>query len=249
MCPGAPFLIPGTADRINARLPAVADACRDAVADLPGADSVLLITAAPSGSTIGDSAEPAWRELPPGIVISSSPLRRSDLPRTRPVATAPAVGTDSVGTMVGAALLAGRTARSITPVTSPSTATVVEIVGDPAAVAAMLTARCAGEERIALLVIADGSACHGDDAPGRRDDRAAGFDAMLADALASGDPQALQDACADPDLARELLAGVAPLAVLALLTADHPPTAAELLYSGAPLGVGYLVASWRWGAR
>ena len=110
----------------------------------------------------------------------------------------------------------------------------------------MLADRVDTAERIALLVIADGSACHGDDAPGRRDDRAAQFDAALAEALAGGDPHALRAAAADRDLARALLAVVDPLAVLALLTARHPPTAADLLYSGAPLGVGYLVASWRW---
>ena len=34
--------------------------------------------------------------------------------------------------------------------------------------------------------------------------------------------------------------------MLAALTADRPPDAAELLYSGGAAGVGYLVASWRW---
>ena len=99
-----------------------------------------------------------------------------------------------------------------------------------------------------MLVIADGSACHGDDAPGRRDDRAAAFDAALAGALAAGDPAALRIAAADRDLGRELLATVDPLTVLALLTASAPPTHADLLFAGAPLGVGYLVASWRWAA-
>ena len=42
------------------------------------------------------------------------------------------------------------------------------------------------------------------------------------------------------------MATVDPLAVLAGLTASRAPDAAELLYSAAPLGVGYLVASWGW---
>jgi len=100
--------------------------------------------------------------------------------------------------------------------------------------------------RTGLLVIADGSACHGDDAPGKRDDRAAGFDAALAGALAAGDPVALLSACADRELAAQLLSTVDPLALLALLTARRPPAVADLQYAGAPLGVGYLVASWLW---
>jgi hypothetical protein len=36
------------------------------------------------------------------------------------------------------------------------------------------------------------------------------------------------------------------LAVLARLTASRAPDIAELLYSAAPVGVGYLVASWGW---
>jgi hypothetical protein len=47
-------------------------------------------------------------------------------------------------------------------------------------------------------------------------------------------------------LAGELLATVDPLAVLAALTVGDPPSSAALLYSDAPFGVGYLVASWRW---
>ena len=110
----------------------------------------------------------------------------------------------------------------------------------------MLTEELSGAERVCLLVIADGSACHGDDAPGRRDDRADAFDADLAAALGAGDPVALASVAGQRELAGELLAAVDPLGVLAALTVDDPPSSAALLYAGAPLGVGYLVASWRW---
>ncbi len=72
-------------------------------------------------------------------------------------------------------------------------------------------------------MIADGAATHGDHAPGRRDDRAAPFD--------------------------DGLAAVTPLAVLARLVGDRPPTAADLYFRGSPYGVGYFVASWRWAGR
>ena len=123
----------------------------------------------------------------------------------------------------------------------------MEITGDPAGAAQDLASRLGAAQRVAVLVIADGSACHGDAAPGRRDDRAGPFDLALAHALAAGDPAALCAATTDRALAGELMASVDPLAVVALLlTAQRPPDDAELLYSAAPLGVGYLVASWRW---
>ncbi len=264
MCPGAPFLIGGTADAIAERLHAVVDACSVAVSRLTGAEALLLITSA-KGS-VDHPDYPVWREFAPGAIISTSPVRRSDLPdessvalasggaSALPVATlpSPAVMTCSVGTMVGATLLATRSpggeanGHPLQPWRPPIT--VIEITGDPEKVAEMLVERVHSTERIALLVIADGSACHGDDAPGRRDDRAASFDAALAEALAAGDPDALRTAAADRDLGRALQASIDPLAVLGLLTMQRPPTTADLLFAGAPLGVGYLVASWRWAA-
>jgi hypothetical protein len=83
----------------------------------------------------------------------------------------------------------------------------------------------------------------------RRDDRSIPFDDRLATALADGDPGELRLACADRELARELLAVTDPLLVLAELTAADRPSAAELLYRGAPYGVGYLVACWLWNSR
>ena len=258
MCPGAPFLIEGTADAIAARLSPVVDACSAALSRLPPADALVLLTTGAVGSAVADS--PAWRVLPPGTVISTTPVRRSDLPdRPDPallgrvaqpdLGPAGAVATLSVGTMVGAALLASHAHNAVStvpprPLLSPTST--IEITGDPALVAGMLSNRVHTAERIALLVIADGSACHGNNAPGRRDDRAVPFDAALAQALGAGDPAALGVAAADRELARELLASVDPLAVLALLTASRPPSCANLLYSGAPFGVGYLVAHWGW---
>ncbi|MFF5226750.1 class III extradiol dioxygenase subunit B-like domain-containing protein [Dactylosporangium sp. NPDC000521] len=94
----------------------------------------------------------------------------------------------------------------------------------------------------ALLILGDGSACHGEKSPGYDDPRAEGFDAAVADALAKGDTAALLDL--DPALAAELLAGGrAPWQVLAGATGK--PATTELLHHSAPYGVGYLVASWR----
>ncbi|WP_371576425.1 class III extradiol dioxygenase subunit B-like domain-containing protein [Streptomyces sp. NBC_01314] len=97
-------------------------------------------------------------------------------------------------------------------------------------------------ERVALLVMGDGSACRTLKAPGYLDDRAVGFDAEIARALAAVDIAALQ--ALDAGLARELQAsGRAPWQVLAG-AAESATLGGSLLYDDAPYGVGYLVAVW-----
>lgn len=97
-------------------------------------------------------------------------------------------------------------------------------------------------ERIALLVMGDGTACRTLKAPGYLDERAAPFDAEVARALAAADTGAL--AALDEELAYELkAAGRAPLQVLAG-AAEGAPLKGELRYDEAPYGVGYFVASW-----
>lgn len=93
----------------------------------------------------------------------------------------------------------------------------------------------------ALLVMGDGSARRSTAAPGYLDERAAGFDAAVADGLASGAGTQLQ---LDGSLAADLLASGGPawqVAAAALGPADYD---AELLYDDAPYGVGYFVAVW-----
>jgi hypothetical protein len=95
---------------------------------------------------------------------------------------------------------------------------------------------------VALLVMGDASACRSLKAPGYLDERAAGFDAEVARALAAADVAALE--ALDPALARELMAsGRAPWQVLAGAAEDAGLSGA-LLYEDAPYGVGYLVAAW-----
>jgi hypothetical protein len=93
----------------------------------------------------------------------------------------------------------------------------------------------------ALVVMADGSARRSIVAPGYLDERAAGFDALVAEALRSGAAQLLH---VDPTLAGELLVAGADAwdAAARLLEGSH--WCAELLYDDAPYGVGYFVAAW-----
>ncbi|MFH8792086.1 class III extradiol dioxygenase subunit B-like domain-containing protein [Streptomyces sp. NPDC017941] len=100
-------------------------------------------------------------------------------------------------------------------------------------------------ERVALLVMGDASACRTLKAPGYLDERAAGFDAAVARALAAADVTALKEL--DADLAGQLkAAGRAPWQVLAGAAGARGGAAlsGELLFDDAPYGVGYLVAAW-----
>lgn len=97
-------------------------------------------------------------------------------------------------------------------------------------------------DEVGLLVLGDGSNRHGPRAPGRADDRAAGFDASVSTALAEADGDVLREL--DPALAAELGAiGRAPWQVAAGLAAEET-WHGKMLYSDAPFGVGYHVAIW-----
>lgn len=228
VCPGAPLLIPGVADRLAFAQADLVDACRTVVRSLAAADRIIVLAAGrrptvfPAGTVASQVATPA--------------VRRSDLhpPVCRPVLP--------VGAVVGQSLL-----ERAFPDGVPLPVDLVEIGDDPETAAAAVRHRAGARD--ALLVIADGAATHDDDSPGRRDDRAGPFDDRLAAALAGGDPVALAQACADRDLAGRLLAVTGPLQVMAGLLRTDPPTASELHYRGSPYGVGYLVASWRWPGR
>ena len=96
--------------------------------------------------------------------------------------------------------------------------------------------------RVALILVADGAACHGPKAPRAEDSRALAYDDGVCAALASGQPGRL--AQIDVDLGRELGASgrqVWPV----LFTAAGSDGIGEVLWRGAPYGVGWAVATWR----
>jgi len=98
-----------------------------------------------------------------------------------------------------------------------------------------------------LLVLADGSAKRGEQAPGFVDARANDFDAAVATALATGDASALR--ALDPDVAEQLwVSGRVGWQVLAGVAEAWQASSrvfAGVTYDAAPLGVGYLVAAWQ----
>ena len=101
----------------------------------------------------------------------------------------------------------------------------------------------AGADHTAYLVVANGSACRSEKAPGYLDERSSGFDADLARALTAPDPTAL--AGIDPTTSAELLAATDGLRALGdVLSPEHVAT---VDYDDDPFGVQYWVV--RWAAR
>lgn len=101
-------------------------------------------------------------------------------------------------------------------------------------------------ERVAALVMGEGSARRGEKAPGYIDERAFGFDEATGRALDSGDLTAL--AAMDPRVADELMVtGRAPFGVLAAAV-PGAPAHTKVLYQDDPWGVMYFVASWSFSA-
>lgn len=100
----------------------------------------------------------------------------------------------------------------------------------------------ASTERLALLVLGDGSACRSEQAPAHLHPRAEVFDTTVAAALGSADTEVLT--ALDPYIAAEVqAAGRAPWQVLAGAAADRS-WRADLLYDAAPYGLGYFVCTW-----
>jgi len=113
---------------------------------------------------------------------------------------------------------------------------------EPASGCARLGAELAGAAgRVALLVMADGSARRTLKAPGYLDERGAPFDAEIARIVAGSDLAPLL--AVDPELATEVMAtGRAAWQVLAGAAAGRSSTA-RVRYQDDPFGVFYLVAS------
>jgi hypothetical protein len=125
------------------------------------------------------------------------------------------------------------------------------VVVDPALTAAEC-AELGGElagaaDRVALLVMGDGSPRHDVKAPGYLDAAAAPYDDLVQSIFASGQLSRLLDL--DQEASEQLMvAGRAPWQVLAGAAADLPAPTALMHARQQPYGVAYHVAAWRWQA-
>ncbi|MFF2963650.1 class III extradiol dioxygenase subunit B-like domain-containing protein [Streptomyces sp. NPDC057963] len=230
VCPCPPLLVPEVAAGAAPELDALRDACSDALGVLAAARPDLLIVTGPADHAgRGPHPEGATGTFKGfGIDLDVRLGRVHGAVTDRPLPPSLTVG----------AWLLARAQWAAAPVEGLG-------VGEP-----LETTRCASTgrdlaaraERVALLVMGDGSARRSLKAPGYLDERAEAFDAAAASALGSADPGAL--IALDASLAYALkAAGRAPWQVLAG-AAEGAGLGGQLLYEDAPYGVGYLVAAW-----
>ncbi|MGN9803621.1 hypothetical protein [Micromonospora sp. L32] len=229
VCPHPPLIVPELAGAAAAELDDLRAACDDAVTGLLAAapDVVLLVGDGPRTTTF-DAAD-------------FGSLRAYGLDRRVPLWKTNCAGGERLplSLTVGAWLI-GRSGTSL-----PRLARSVATDLSPAD-CAELGAALAGEpdRRVALLVLGDGSACRGRQAPGYDDPRAEAYDDGVARALADADADALLGL--DPVLSAELrVAGRAPWQVLAgAVRAAGGDWRGGVRHYSAPYGVAYVVASW-----
>ncbi|WP_206184704.1 hypothetical protein [Thermoactinospora rubra] len=103
----------------------------------------------------------------------------------------------------------------------------------------------AGERRVGLLVMADGSARLTEKAPGYLDPAAQPYNELIVRALAGAEPAAL--ARLDPAEAARLWVGGRPALQVLAGAAGDDGFEGRLLADEAPYGVGYFAAFWRRG--
>ncbi|QXJ25036.1 hypothetical protein AGRA3207_006469 [Actinomadura graeca] len=265
VCPHPPVLVPAMAGEAAPEMDGVRAACDEAVRRLGVAYTDVTVRpprmrASTVDALIVVGGAPETRTYGPGAYAT---LRPYGLEWTSPVAPTDATDTTEAGRQplplsltIGHWLLQRQDADA---------GALYQAVGfdDPPEECLELGRELADTaERVALLVMGDGSACRSEKAPGYLDERARPYDEAVARALGEGDAAAL--AALDAGLSRELqAAGRAAWQVLAgaagatggpqdaggarTAVAGIPMTSglsAGLLAEEAPYGVGYLVASW-----
>jgi hypothetical protein len=250
VCPPAPWLIPRLARGLAAAATGTGEACLRAVQTLGEVDRIVIV---------GVGLEPGY--IPPGSDVGAAGLDRSDHP-VAPQVTLPD-GLRAGDAPAGTGLRAGDAPDGIAPpgarpgVGVAVAAHLLVAVGTTTAACAWQVTQCGRtpscppplkDAATALLVMADGSACHGDGAPGGPDSRAVEFDDDLAAALSSGDPDRLRGTCRRlADAAVALRADTLPaLAVATDLIRHAGPAHARVTHRSAQFGVGHQVATWSW---
>ncbi|MEU4064751.1 class III extradiol dioxygenase subunit B-like domain-containing protein [Streptomyces wedmorensis] len=231
VCPSPPLLVPDVATGAAHELDAARAACADAVGLLAAArpDRLYVVGAAPEGGhgvyPAGSPGSFAGFGVDLGVRLGEGRPADGD---ARPLPASLAV----------AAWLLDRARWAAAPVEGLG----VDETATPDVCAGLGRGLADSAERVALLVMGDGSACRTVKAPGYLDERAEGFDAAAARALGTADVAALL--ALDPELAYELkVAGRAPWQVLAG-AAEGAGLDGRLLFEDAPYGVGYFVAAW-----
>ncbi|GAA3875663.1 class III extradiol dioxygenase subunit B-like domain-containing protein [Streptomyces sedi] len=228
VCPCPPLLVPEVASGAAGELDRARSACDDALAVLAAARPDRLLVVGPATAAESGEFAAGSRGSLRGFGVALDVTLGAGEPGARPLPPSLTVG----------AWLLERTHWRAAPVAARA------LPQDAKAADCLEAGRQlgAGEERLALLVLGDGSACRTAKAPGAFDDRAEPFDRAVADALARADTAAL--AGLDPVLARQLHVAGRPAWQLLAGAAERAGLAGHLLYDEAPYGVAYLVATW-----
>jgi hypothetical protein len=221
VCPHPPILVPELAAEAAPELDGLRAACRRAIGRLLGDDvPVVVVGGGPETRAFGPTGSGSLSAY--GLDATYGP-DKPEMP---------------LSLTIGRYLLAEF---------SPSAFQSIAFDATPEECLALGRSLAAQADRVALLVMGDGSACRDEKAPGYLDVRAGPYDQEVARALGEADAATLGSL--DPVLAQELqVAGRAAWQVLAGAAGETRLTG-ELLADEAPYGVGYLVASWRLGVR
>lgn len=221
VCPHPPLLVPEVAGGAAAELDDLRAACLTAVDGLAEADALVIVGSGPVTGTrydasAGGSFDPyGARDVRVGSGEPVLPLSLT----------------------VGAWLVEQSKSAGL-----PRVSITVAVGETPSACLTLGQQLAHGNDRMALLVMGDGSPRRSEHSPVHLHPRAELFDSTVAAALDLADTDTL--AALDPDLATELhAAGRAPWQVLAGATATAG-LRGHLAYHAAPYGVGYFVASW-----
>jgi hypothetical protein len=224
VCPHPPLLVPGVGAGASGELDGLRVACDAAVLDLLAAEPALVVVVG-GAPVVGPYGDDAWGSLAGfGVRV--------------PVGSGPGAPTLPLSLTLGRWLLDradGEADRQALLFGVQSDAGTERCL-------ALGEALAGRADRVALLVMGDGSARRSVKGPGGLHPDAEPFDSAVAQALAAGDPDAL--AALDPAHSADLLAaGRAPWQVLAG-AARGGTWQGAVTWTGSPYGVTYLVATW-----
>ncbi|MFI7063455.1 class III extradiol dioxygenase subunit B-like domain-containing protein [Kribbella sp. NPDC050124] len=216
VCPHPPLLVPEVASGAAGELDDLRAACLAAVDHLSAADRLLVVGSGDEQQYDGSAGGSFGAYGAPGVLVGTGDA-------VLPLSLA-----------MGAWLLEQSKAVGL-----PRSYLAVSPDTPPAQCLALGREIAAGNDRVGLLVMGDGSARRSEHSPVHLHPRAEVFDTTVATALGRADSVVL--AALDPDLAAELqAAGRAPWQVLAGVLEG---LSGNLSYHAAPYGVGYFVAT------
>jgi hypothetical protein len=241
VCPHPPLLVPAVATGAAHELDDLRTACLAAIDQLTAAhpDRLVIIGSGPHTGTryAADTPGTFAPYGAPDVRVGSTPPTAQAGPAESRARAGSAEQALPLSLLVGTWLVEQSKAANL-----PRTAVTVAVDETPTACAELGQELAAGNDRVALLVMGDGSARRSEHSPVHLHPRAELFDSTVAAALDLADCVTL--AALDPDLATDLhAAGRTPWQVLAGAAASADLQGA-LTYHAAPYGVGYLVALW-----